>query len=139
MLFGAILLNVNGHETVLQMIEALIHESSHNLLFGLCADGPMIDNLESERYDSPLRFDPRPMDGIVHATYVLARMYQGIRRLLDSGCLNRAQIEEARAMLAASASKYGEGWCTVSRHAQLTPLGERVMQAAHDYMTHYMH
>ncbi|OYW64513.1 MAG: hypothetical protein B7Z32_07245 [Hydrogenophilales bacterium 12-64-13] len=138
MLFGAILLNTHGHETVLQTTEALIHESSHNLLFGLCADGSLIDNPDDARYDSPLRLDPRPMDGIVHATFVLARMYQGIRRLVDSGGLSAEQTEEAHTMLAVSASKYAEGWRTVSAHAQLTPLGKRVMQRAHAYMTPYL-
>jgi len=137
MLFGAILLNAQGHATVLETVEALVHESSHNLLFGLCADGALIDNDDEERFDSPLRIDQRPMDGIVHATFVLARMHQAIQRLLDSGRLTPDQCREAAGMLASSARNYVKGWEVIQRHARLTPLGKTVMAGAQAHMSQY--
>lgn len=138
MLFGAILLNANGHDTVLQTLEALIHESSHNLLFGLCADGAMVVNSGDERFESPLRVDARPMDGIVHATFVLGRMHVGIRRLLDSNGLDEAQANEARTLLIISARNYMAGWDTIERHARLTLLGQRIIGGMHRCMVPYL-
>jgi hypothetical protein len=50
------------------MVQMLAHESSHNLLFGFSADESLVENSPEELFPSPLRMDPRPMDGICHAT-----------------------------------------------------------------------
>jgi HEXXH motif-containing protein len=134
MLWGAIVLNARTHKTTLEMAQALAHESGHNLLFGLCADGPLIENDDVERFASPLRLDPRPMDGIVHATYVTARMHQTLHRLLGSGVLDTMQQEEARAGLAENERAFASGIAIVDRHARFTPLGEAVMAGARDHM-----
>ena len=55
MLWGATLLNARGQTNVLDTAQALAHESGHNLLFGYCADGPLIDNDDDELFESPLR------------------------------------------------------------------------------------
>lgn len=138
MLWGAIVLNVRAYKTVLDMVQALVHESGHNLLFGLCAHGPLQDNSETERYSSPLRIDPRPMDGIVHATYVTARMHQSVQRLADAGVLDVAQMAEARAANIANAQRFAMGMETIGRHARLTPLGRAVMDGAERYMAAYL-
>ena len=66
----------------LDMVQALAHESAHLLLFGMCADGPLLENANDDhRYSSPLRTDSRPMDGIVHATFVTARMCCALSQL----------------------------------------------------------
>ena len=138
MLWGAVVLNVDGYNSALDMVQALAHESGHNLLFGLCAYGPLHENGDAERYSSPLRTDPRPMDGIVHATYVTARMHQAVQRLADTGVLDAAQAAEARAAAAANAKRFAMGMETIGRHARLTPLGRAVMGGAERYMAAYL-
>ena len=137
MLWGAIVLNVRAFKTALDMVQVLAHESGHNLLFGLCAHGPLQDNDESERYSSPLRLDPRPMDGIVHATYVSARMHQAVQRLADAGVLDAAQQDEARAANAENVQRFVMGMETIDRHARLTELGRTVLDGAVQYMARY--
>jgi HEXXH motif-containing protein len=134
MLWGAIVLNVRTHKTVLEMVQALAHESGHNLLFGFCADGPLVENSDADRYPSPLRLDPRPMDGIVHATYVTARMHQAVHRLLESGVLTAEQEVEARTGLADHQRAFAGAIATVDRYARFTPLGEAIMAGARDHM-----
>ena len=114
------------------MVQALAHESGHNLLFGLCADGPLVENDDEERYASPLRPDPRPMDGLVHATYVSARMHQAMVRLRRSGALSRDQEAAADAAAADNRRAFLEGMHTIDRHAKLTELGAAVMSGARD-------
>lgn len=134
MLWGAVLLNAASHETRLAMVQALAHESAHNLLFGFAADGPLVENDEEERYDSPLRLDARPLDGVYHATYVTARMHQATRRLLEAGLLRGAELEAARGDLEQHAKLFAHGSDTVDRHGRLTPRGESVMAGARAYM-----
>jgi hypothetical protein len=134
MLWGAIMLNAEAHRTTLEMAQALAHESGHNLLFGLCADGPLVENDDDARFPSPLRADPRPMDGIVHATYVTARMHRLVARLLQAGVLDGATTAEARASLTTHRRAFAEGIDVVDRHARLTERGHAVMAGARAYM-----
>lgn len=136
MLWGAILLNARGHNTVLEAAQALVHESGHNLLFGLCADGPLIENDDEPIYASPLREDPRPMDGIVHATYVTARMHWAVTQLLAAGVLDEAATAEARDSLASHSRGFAQGIEVVDRHARLTERGRAIMAGARAYMEH---
>jgi HEXXH motif-containing protein len=134
MLWGALVLNADSYQSDLDMVQVLAHESGHNLLFGLCADGPMIENDDSERYASPVRRDPRPMDGIVHAAFVIARMHQAVRTLLDAKAIDAAQRPEAETALANLQRSFAHAMNTVDQHALLTPLGRSVMEGARAYM-----
>ncbi|WP_078484765.1 aKG-HExxH-type peptide beta-hydroxylase [Solemya pervernicosa gill symbiont] len=86
MLWGALFINAERHKSDVALIEAIAHESAHSFLFGMTYDEPLVLNADDELLQSPLRDDPRPMDGIYHATFVLARMhwamsaYSGRRR-----------------------------------------------------------
>ena len=85
-LWGAVFVRVAGKSPV-ELAEALAHETGHLLLFGLTIGRPLVENSYDERYASPLREDPRPMEGLVHAAYVLARMHYTRASLLKSGAL----------------------------------------------------
>jgi hypothetical protein len=135
MLWGAIVLNTDSYQNDLDMAQVLAHESGHNLLFGLCADGPLIENDDEERYPSPVRRDPRPMDGIVHAAFVIARMHLSLRGLIDAGVLDETQRAEAETALDSHQRSFAFAMETVDSHAILTPLGRSVMDGARAYMT----
>jgi len=72
-LWGAIALNPRAHQHWWDYVPSLVHESAHSVLFGLARKGPLVLNDPSDRFVSPLRSDPRPMDGIYHAAFVSAR------------------------------------------------------------------
>jgi hypothetical protein len=134
MLWGAIIINANRSDGAIEMVQMLAHESAHNLLFGFSADESLVENDPGELFSSPLRKDPRPMDGIYHATFVTARMYRVVRELLESGILDAAAKEKAEKDLAENARLFKQGIETVWKHAKLTALGESVMRGASDYM-----
>jgi HEXXH motif-containing protein len=136
MLWGAIFLNAASHETTVEMVQALAHESGHSLLFGLSTDGPLLENDEDERYVSPLRSDPRPIDGIFHATFVTARMHQAVARLLEAGALVGGELDEAKRALETNAALFAEGLATLDRHARPTSMGSAVLAGARAYMEH---
>ena len=134
MLWGAILLNARGQQTALDTAQALAHESGHNLLFGMCASGPLVDNEDEELFSSPLRTDPRPMDGVFHAAYVIARMHQTLSRLLAAGVLDAAQVDAATIDLAAHRRNFAAGDQVIREGARLTAVGRDAIAAAREYM-----
>ena len=71
------------------------------------------------------------MDGIVHATYVTARMHRAVARLLDAGVLNRA---EAEARLAAHRHAFDQGWAVIASDGRLSERGGAAMTGARAYM-----
>jgi hypothetical protein len=134
MLWGAIILNADRTDGAIEMAQVLAHESAHNLLFGFSADEALVKNAPEELFSSPLRKDPRPMDGIYHATFVTARMYRAVRKLLESGVLDAAGEEKARKDLAENARLFKQGIQTVQEFGKLSALGESVMRGASEYM-----
>jgi HEXXH motif-containing protein len=82
-LWGAVTLNSEIHPTPLEIADRLVHEGAHTLLFGYATDERLVRNPDSERFASPLRPDPRPMDGVFHATFVCALLHLFYHRLLE--------------------------------------------------------
>ncbi len=134
MLWGAIIINADRRDGAIEMTQMLAHESAHNLLFGFSADEALVENAPDELFSSPLRKDPRPMDGIYHATFVTARMYRVVHQLIESGVLDAASKEKAEKDLAENSRLFKQGIETVWKFGKLTPLGESVMRGASDYM-----
>src|SRR5690348_973271 len=137
-LWGTVLINAEGHKTALQVVQTLAHESSHMHLFAVALDEPLVHNSDEERYQSPLRVDPRPMDGIYHATYVTARMHYVLSRLLSSSALSSAQVEEAKIACANHVKSYREGYEVVCSKGNLSELGQGLLNRANDYMRAYL-
>jgi len=135
MVWGAILLNAETHKTVIEVAQALVHESAHNLLFGHSIDEPLVNDDAEELYSSPLRVDPRPMDGIYHATFVLARMCFVLEKLLIPGNLDAAQTEEAEKSLYQNIQRFYSGHKVIEANShKLGALGERLMSSAKSYV-----
>ncbi|HEX4266225.1 MAG TPA: HEXXH motif-containing putative peptide modification protein [Verrucomicrobiae bacterium] len=134
MLWGAIIINADRNDGAIGMVQMLAHESAHNLLFGFSADEALVENSPDELFSSPLRKDPRPMDGIYHATFVTARMYRVVHQLIESGVLDAASKAKAQKDMAENTQLFKQGIETVQRFGKLSALGENVMRGAIDYM-----
>ncbi|ABI57704.1 HEXXH motif domain-containing protein [Alkalilimnicola ehrlichii MLHE-1] len=135
-LWGALFLNAGAHPDRIAMAEVIAHESAHSLLFGFCTEAPLVLNHDEELYPSPLRQDPRPMDGIYHATFVSARMHWAMGRLLDSGLLDEAERAGARQAMAEDAANFRAGHEVVAAHGLLSRHGRALMANAKAYMDH---
>ena len=134
MMWGAVLLNARGQKTVLDTAQALAHESGHNLLFGFASSSPLVENSDDELFSSPLRRDPRPMDGVFHATYVIARMHQTLNRLLKSAVLDADQAELAKGDLALHRKNFEAGDLVIHEGGRLTEIGRQAIESAREYM-----
>jgi len=133
-LWGALFLNATSHETDVAMVEVMAHESAHILLYACAAEEALVTNPDEELYASPLRRDPRPMDGLYHATFVSARMHWAMSRLIQSGLLDASAVAAADVAREQDRRNFWAGHEVVARHGKLTKTGAAVMQAAVDYM-----
>ena len=133
--WGALFLNSRMHSDRVSMAEALTHEAAHSLLLGYTLGAPLVENDASELFVSPLREDPRPMDGIVHATYVLARMHYCVERLLASRALNAAERDRLEAVKLRRKADYLQGLEIVASSARFTPVGRSIFAGAQEYMS----
>jgi HEXXH motif-containing protein len=132
--WGSILINASLAKTDLELCEMIAHEASHNALFAMAPLNFHVENDPEERYASPLRVDPRPMNGLYHATFVLARMCYAMREVAASPSAPPALAEEARKLADASATLFAKGYETVRQHAIFTPEGREIMRDAADFM-----
>lgn len=91
-LWGLSIVNAEPRRDLVAMLDMLIHESGHLLLFGLAGGEALADN-GAERHASPLRRDPRPIEGIFHAAFVATRVHTAFTRLLGgSGSTGKWQV-----------------------------------------------
>jgi hypothetical protein len=137
-LWGALFLNADFHQTDYAMAEVIAHESAHSLLFSFCIDEALVENEDDELFTSPLRPDPRPMDGIYHATFVSARMHWTMTRLLDSGLLDASVIDAVQQARDADARNFEAGYGVIAAHGRLTVTGRALMESARAYMSDAM-
>lgn len=136
-IWGAIVLNIDEAKDVVDMAQTLAHESCHNLLFGYALDDELTLNPDSERYGSPLRSDPRPIEGIYHATFVLARMHYAVASIIDSPNLPPLLKEKAQRELLARETNFNDGLATLKKHANYTEKGALLIDTAEAYMAEY--
>lgn len=121
--FGAIYLKTPppGENIGAYFSEHIIHETSHLNLDILLAFDKIVLNEESEKYDAPIRIDPRPMFGIFHATFVLSRMVRLFQRITKE-----RPKKEFIERLEIFRRQFDQGLETVEKHAILTENGQRI-------------
>lgn len=129
-LWGLLLLNPAFHASPVALAEVLVHEASHLLLFGLTTDEPLVRNPETALYPSPLRRDPRPMDGLFHAAFVSARMAMAMERFATAPGLRPEARDEARQRCEESIANFRLGAGTIETHAEFTPTGKAIFAGA---------
>ena len=132
--WGAVMLNPAPILDRVSLAEALAHETAHALLFGLTLGADLTLNDPDERYGSPLRRDARPIEGVVHAVYVLARMTYALTRIERLAILSPAERGVIADKLSRNKAQYGEGLEIVDRHARLTSEGSLIMESCRRFM-----
>lgn len=130
MLWGGMFINGARQRTPLELLEVLVHESAHLLLYAFTQHEPLLLNDEAERYPSPLRADPRPMEGIFHATWVSARMSYAMDILSRSPHLSTTSRQQASAAMQTDRMNFEAGYEVIRAHASLTTTGQRLIDAA---------
>lgn len=138
-LWGSCIVNAARHEGWPRYCKSLVHEEAHNLLFAIAREEPLVANDPGERYSSPLRNDPRPMDGIFHAAFVSARECLAFESLLAwherTGSLCSEDRRAIEGQLEDSVIGFWQCSHALRDAARLTELGRSVLDACETYMT----
>jgi len=77
------------HPQDMTMVEAVVHEFSHNKLNALLELDPLLHNAFSPLFASPVRPDPRPLHGVllaVHAFMAVEALYRALLELQHPAC-----------------------------------------------------
>jgi hypothetical protein len=125
---GLMFVEQNFAPTVEEMIDIFVHEAAHQYLHALAFEDALVCNPPEERYEAPLRPEKRPLIGIYHAVFVLARIIFTFQRLLDSSIseVNKDFIKERGERYKL---RYTLGLKTLREHARLTPQGQAIMDS----------
>ena len=129
-LWGAIVINATKQHTRPRLAQTMAHEAGHAYLLGSTLGAPLVENDPADRYASPLRADLRPMDGIVHASFVLARMIYCLDRLIDSTLLVPTEHAEATRARSANHAQFVQSVDVIASQARFTDDGARLWGAA---------
>lgn len=129
--YGSILVNMRRRRTPLVLAETLVHESAHSLLFALSCNDHRVLNPPTELHKSPLRIDPRPLDGIYHAVFVLARMHGFLAEVALNPKTTTAMRTEALKVVEERRKNFADGHAVLAEHAKLTEIGKELLDDAY--------
>ncbi|HEV2088738.1 MAG TPA: HEXXH motif-containing putative peptide modification protein [Cryptosporangiaceae bacterium] len=107
---------------VLHLLDHLTHEASHLGLYARMATDPLLLNGDERGFRAPIRPDARPLDGIFHAMFVLARVTRVFARLAAAD--SRPAVGAVRD---AQATLFDHALATVEEHARLTAGGRTIV------------
>ncbi len=116
-------------EKITDALDFLIHEQSHLYLFLLNKDNPIVLNSQ-EKHKSPLREEERPLIGVYHAVFVLARVYYVLKNALDLSLIPENEKDYSKELLADYKNRFNLGLEILQTHAKMTPLGEGLILSA---------
>lgn len=137
-LWGGFVIDYASNDSWPLMFRTIVHESGHNLLFAIAREGPLVENDPDERFPSPVRSDPRPMDGIYHAAFVSARESLALDRLLcwneTSGALEPEDADLVLKLLEVSVLNFRDCLETLRKDASLTRLGADILAECESWM-----
>jgi len=129
-LFGALLVNPTYRTDIAHYLMTIIHESSHQRLFCYHLDDEVVLNDDVARYHSPLRRQPRPMEGIFHAMWVSARMavfgHELLERAAENQLMRPTEISLMRDHVGNAIVAFRDGYGVVQEHGDLTDLGQQL-------------
>ena len=91
---------------------------------------PLILNARNERFISPIRPDPRPMSGVLHATYVSAKISRSFIQIYQS-----TKNEEILHPLAETLDETIRGLDEIERNAKLTSQGKQLFSSLENFIT----
>jgi hypothetical protein len=122
------------HPSPITMVEALVHEFQHNKLNALLEIDDVLENAPGETHASPVRPDPRPLQGVllaVHAFVPVARLYE---RMIEAGD-ERARPERWRDIVRIDR----EGMDVLREHARPTTVGRGLLDELEKWAAHFAH
>lgn len=137
--WGAIVANGDLLQDWIECYNMLAHEEGHLALFAIARDEPLVLNATDPVYASPVRDDPRPIDGIYHTAFVAAREARAHDRLLEwheqTGALSDSDAKLVSESLEVSVISFWQSFEVLEKFAEYSSLGSAIMDELRDYMS----
>ncbi len=110
-------------------MDYLIHETAHQYLYNLMANDEIISG--DGLFSSPLRKDPRPISGIYHAVFVLARLIDFFKKAAHypHNAQTHLTSEFTEGQIENYTRRYYDGLAIVEKHGQMTDLGRALLES----------
>ncbi len=129
-LFGTIFKSSRHNwQRLTDILECIIHEQSHLYVHLLSKDDPLVLN-PTERFESPLRKESRPLMGIFHATFVLSRIHYILEKALKYNQIPADEAEYCHELMSHYNKRYHVGVEVLNKHAKMTPLGKELIRSS---------
>lgn len=112
---------------VFDAADYIVHETAHHYIYALSTLDPLVLNDMNSLYASPLRKDPRPMLGIFHAIFVIAKLIAFLKKLITQSHLHSIDLSRIRDRLTVYEKQFTEGMKVIERAGELTDMGKIVM------------
>ncbi len=120
MTWGAIFINAQHYASLPKVVEFIIHELTHCVLFGINAKKTLVLNSTNELFPSALRRSLRPMDGIYHATLVCAHVAMFMQKWMLSENIDQKETDQVSDILARNKKNFKLMLPVVKKHGKLS-------------------
>ncbi|WP_425097930.1 aKG-HExxH-type peptide beta-hydroxylase [Tropicibacter sp. S64] len=131
--FGALIFNAEALTSPARALMSVVHESAHLRMFLYHLDDAVLLNDGEARYASPLRREPRPMEGIFHAAWVSARMVAAARVVCASP-LAPDWADDLAQQSEAARKAFDDCLPVLTEHALFSPFGQTLFTDARKAM-----
>ncbi|PJO43415.1 aKG-HExxH-type peptide beta-hydroxylase [Lysinibacillus xylanilyticus] len=122
--FGGVFIKKDQEWNAINYLDTLLHESGHLSLMIKQSYVRMLNNL-NDKAKSPLREDPRWLNGILHAAFALWRICEGLKRILEQPTLiNSLEKKTALNLLKRYFMDLGEAIETLNNNGDFTEYGK---------------
>ena len=113
--------------------EHVVHEGAHHALFALMGSHRLFaEGQENGKYTSPFRSEPRPLDAIYHAAFVLSRLCDALE-VAGLGAFIRTYSRTAKYNYdnpKGIPAQFYDAYGVLAEHARLTAEGNQVLASA---------
>jgi len=116
------------HHDFNMTVEYLVHEAAHQYLYNLTVCDELCRG--EGLHTSPLRKDPRPIEGIYHAVFVLARLIDFYNKALSQETVLPKEFMEKQ--IAHYRLRYKDAYNLLLEKAIFTDLGQELLESSNE-------
>lgn len=132
--YSTTFINALSQQSWMFYVESLVHEAAHMHLFAINLNDQLVKNHNSERFSAPLRKDQRPMSGIYHANFVIARIINAFNDIRHQCILNGTEESYIIQLIYDYKKRFFSSLDLIKNQGRLTPLATAILENSESYI-----